>query len=195
MYLRKATASQEILLGQFVDSVDGNTAETGLTIANTDIKLWKGGATTLASKNSGGATHISGGNYYAVLDATDTDTVGMLEVVVSVSGAMTVIRRYYVLEQAVYDAMFAASATGVPASLTTAIDALPTLAEILAGGDVDGYTVEGTLKLLLAALAGKVSGGGTTTVTIRAADDSKARVTATVDSSGNRSALTLDATG
>lgn len=113
MYLRKATASQEILLGQFVDSVDGNTAETALTIANTDIKLWKSGATTLASKNSGGATHISAGMYYAVLDATDTDTVGMLEVFVSVSGAMAVLRRYYVVEAVVYDALFASGTLGI----------------------------------------------------------------------------------
>lgn len=69
------------------------------------------------------------------------------------------------------------------------------VAAILAGGDVDGFTVESSLKLLLAAMAGKVSGAGTTTVTIKAADDSKARITATVDSSGNRSALTLDAIG
>lgn len=78
-----------------------------------------------------------------------------------------------------------------PVSVVTAA----TVAAILAGGDVDGFTVEGTLKLLLAALAGKVSGGGTTTITIRAADDSKSRIVATVDTASNRTALTLDATG
>jgi hypothetical protein len=65
---------------------------------------------------------------------------------------------------------------------------------VMAAGDIDGYTLEQTLKLALAALAGKVSGGSTTTVAIRAADDSRARITATVDGSGNRTALTLDAT-
>ena len=73
--------------------------------------------------------------------------------------------------------------------------AVPTLAQILAGGDVDGYTLEQTLKLCLAALAGKLSGAATTTVTIRAADDSKARITATVTADGDRTALTLDETG
>lgn len=72
---------------------------------------------------------------------------------------------------------------------------LPTLAQILAGGDIDGYTLEQFCKLALAALGGKVSGAGTDTEVFRAADDSKARITATVDSSGNRSAITLDATG
>jgi hypothetical protein len=87
-YLKQSTASQEIPLGYFVDSTDGNTEETGLTIANTDIKLWKNGATTLANKNSGGGTHISNGIYSAVLDATDTDTLGPLKVFVHVSGAL-----------------------------------------------------------------------------------------------------------
>lgn len=105
MWLRQSTASQEILLGRFVDSTDGNTEETGLTIANTDIKLWKEGATTLASKNSGGATHIANGLYYAVLDATDTDTLGKLEVHVHASGALAVKREYMVLPAMVYDSL------------------------------------------------------------------------------------------
>lgn len=66
---------------------------------------------------------------------------------------------------------------------------------ILAAGDIDGFSLEETLKLCLAALAGKLSGAATTTVTIRAADDSKNRIVATVDANGNRSAVTLDVTG
>lgn len=105
MFLRQSTASQEILLGPFVDSTDGNTAETALTIANTDILLFKAGATTLAGKNSGGATHISGGYYGATLDATDTDTLGNLEIDVHVAGALAVKREYVVLPAKVYDSL------------------------------------------------------------------------------------------
>jgi len=107
--LKQSTASQEIPLGYFVDSTDGNTEETALTIANTDIKLWKMGATTLANKNSGGATHISNGVYYCVLDATDTDTLGALVVFVHVSGALSVRVECEVLAANVYDSMIAAS--------------------------------------------------------------------------------------
>lgn len=105
MWLRQSTASQEVLLGPFLDSTDGNTAETALTIANTDIKLWVEGATTEANKNSGGATHIASGRYYAVLDATDTGTLGKLEVNVHVTGALAVRREFMVVPAVVYDAI------------------------------------------------------------------------------------------
>jgi len=107
IYLRQSTASQEVLLGRFLDSTDGNTQETGLTIANTDILLHKCGATTLSNKNSGGATHIAGGLYYAVLDATDTDTIGSLIISVHVAGALAVSRECIVLDEPIYDALIA----------------------------------------------------------------------------------------
>ncbi len=56
-----------------------------------------------------------------------------------------------------------------------------------------GLTLRQALRLVAAATAGKLSGGGSTTVTIRnAVADSKDRVIATVDSSGNQSAITYD---
>jgi hypothetical protein len=107
--LKQSTASQEVPLGYFLDSADGNTEETGLTIANTDIKMWKAGATTLANKNSGGATHIANGVYYAVLDATDTNTLGPLVIFCHVSGALAVRVECLVLAANVYDSLVAAS--------------------------------------------------------------------------------------
>jgi hypothetical protein len=107
--LKQSTASQEVPLGYFVDSTDGNTEKTALTISNTDIKIWKSGATTLADKNSGGATHISNGIYYAVLDATDTDTLGPLVIFVHESGALPVRVECVVLSANNYDSAIAAS--------------------------------------------------------------------------------------
>lgn len=86
--LKLSTSLQEVPIGVMVDEDDGKTAETALSIANTDIKIWKAGATSLANKNSGGATHISGGVYYAVLDGTDTDTLGPLVLFVHKAGAL-----------------------------------------------------------------------------------------------------------
>lgn len=106
MDLRQSTASQEISLGQFLDDADGNTEENGLTIANTDIKIRKHGTTTLANKNSGGATSISNGVYHSTLDATDTNTAGMLEIYVHVAGALAVKTTFDVLTQSAFDAKY-----------------------------------------------------------------------------------------
>lgn len=110
LFLREDTASQEILLGPFLDETDGATAENGLTIANTDIKLFKHGATSLTNKNSGGATYItsSSGLYYAVLDATDTDTCGNLVVYCHMdANALPVRHEFVVLQANVYDSLVA----------------------------------------------------------------------------------------
>ncbi len=104
-YLRQSTASQTISLGYFLDSTDGDTEETALTIANTDIKLRNNAATSLVSNNSGGATHISNGIYYTTLDATDSNTLGRLEVYVHVSGALAVKAVFIVLPAQVYDSL------------------------------------------------------------------------------------------
>jgi hypothetical protein len=58
-----------------------------------------------------------------------------------------------------------------------------------------GLTPRQALRLNSAALAGKLSGAATTTVTIRnAVQDSKDRIVATVDADGNRTAITTDVT-
>lgn len=104
--LKQSTAGQQVPLGFFVDSSDGDTAETGLTIANTDIKLWVQGATTFANKNSGGATHVAGGLYYCTLDATDTATLGALVIFIHVAGALEIKQECYVYPANVYDSLF-----------------------------------------------------------------------------------------
>jgi hypothetical protein len=119
-WLRQSTAGQEVLLGPFLDDTDGKTAETALTIANTDIKVWKTGATSEANKNSGGATHVAAGRYYAVFDATDTDTIGPGEVNVHVAGALPIKVKFCVLDEAVYDVLFGTTALSTYAGGDTA---------------------------------------------------------------------------
>jgi hypothetical protein len=63
--------------------------------------------------------------------------------------------------------------------------------ELLDNQDIEtGYSLREALRLVLAAVAGKVSGGGTSTITIRSATDGSNRITATVDANGNRTAVT-----
>lgn len=115
MYLKQSTNSQQRLVGPFVSDSDFKTVQTGLTIANTDVKLSKNGASG-ANKNSGGGTHRNNGMYALTFDATDTDTVGELALSIVVSGALVVAARYFVLEESIYDALFAASAAGFDAN-------------------------------------------------------------------------------
>lgn len=110
IFLRQSTASQELPLGRFVSTADGDTEMTALTIANTDIKLWKTGATSLANKASGGATHMANGEYYCVLDATDTNTIGPMKVTVHVATALYVQVFCCVLSSTIYDQLFGTAA-------------------------------------------------------------------------------------
>ena len=123
--LRQSTASQELLLGPFFDRTDGVTAETGLTIANTDVRISKAGANIVA-KNSGGGTHDELGVYQITLDATDTNTVGTLDIFVDDSEALPIWTKCLVLEEAVFDITYAAAADGgvpVDSIASGAIDA------------------------------------------------------------------------
>ena len=224
LYLKQSTASQEVPIGQAVDSADGNTEESGLTIANTDIKVWKHGATTLANKNSGGATYISNGVYYAVLDATDTDTLGNLVLFVHVAGALPLKVECVVLSANVYDSfiggtdLFDVSVTQISGSAVSTSTAQLGVNAVQAGGTAWGsgaitssalsagaidaildeligdssITFRQSLKLMVSALGGKLSGAATATVTFRNVSDSANVITATVDADGNRSAITLN---
>ena len=72
------------------------------------------------------------------------------------------------------------SATGVDDVFNKAVEGTRTFIQILRG-----YS---------AVLLGKISGGGTATEIFRDIDDSKDRITATVDGDGNRTNITLDLT-
>ena len=54
------------------------------------------------------------------------------------------------------------------------------------------YTEHDVFKIILAYMASKASGGGTTSVIFRDTADTKDRITMTVDEEGNRSAIVVD---
>lgn len=55
-----------------------------------------------------------------------------------------------------------------------------------------GFSLREAVRLMLSALAGKISGAETTTVTIRNVVDDKNRIVATVDTNGNRTSISYD---
>lgn len=109
--LRLSTAGQIVALGQFLDPASLGSTKDALTIANTDVKLLKWGSSSLASKNSGGATFIVNGVYYTTLDATDTNTVGHLTIFCTMAGAVPVRLECHVYPTMIYDSLFAAAGT------------------------------------------------------------------------------------
>ena len=84
------------------------------------------------------------------------------------------------------DAFMIASAGG-PTALSPEGLALSLLDE----NDIEtGYTLRESIRLILSASAGKISGAETTTVIIRDINDTVNRIIATVDANGNRTAVT-----
>jgi hypothetical protein len=135
-YLRQSSAAQVRTLGPFLDSTTFVDFENALTIANTDIKLKKNGAASV-NKNSGGATADGTfGMYHLTWDAVDSATVGELFVCVSVAGALPVFATYVVLEEAVYDQLYAAAAPGA-ATTAQATDLQARLPAALVSGRMD----------------------------------------------------------
>lgn len=138
-------------------------------------------------------------------DITSADAVAFLQLAASLAGAGDLAGSLTAIGHA-------AAALSGAGEATATINALGTLAaQIVVTGDalstaniagailddVDavetGLTVRQALRIIAASLAGKVSGGGTTTITFRnASADDTDRIVATVDNDGNRTAITLD---
>jgi hypothetical protein len=100
MPLKQSTAAT-VKVGPFLDT-DGAVV-TGLTIAQADIRLSKNGGNIAQSNNAAGATHDELGVYDVPLDATDTGTLGRLDLYISESGALIVHHEYVVLPANVFD--------------------------------------------------------------------------------------------
>ena len=115
MFLKQSTA-YTFRLGPFVDDTDGKTAETGLTISQADVRLSKNGGNFAQKNESSSSSHDEIGYYICVLDTTDTNTCGELLVAVHESGALPVFKNFYVLEEVIYDSLFAASAAAFDAN-------------------------------------------------------------------------------
>jgi hypothetical protein len=121
--LLKLSTAATVVLGPFVDNIDGFTAETALTIAQADIRLSKNGGAFAQTNNAAGATHMENGNYSVPLDTTDTNALGRLRVHVNESGALPVWQEFMVVPANVYDALVLGvewlEVTGMRAKFTT----------------------------------------------------------------------------
>jgi hypothetical protein len=105
-WLRQST-SVDVPIGPFVDATDGVTAETALTITQPDVRLKKGAAAWAQKAAAQTLSHEENGFYEVTLDATDTNTLGLLRLAVFETGAAPVWEDFLVLEANVYDALVA----------------------------------------------------------------------------------------
>lgn len=103
-WLRQST-SVDVGIGPFVDSIDGFTPKTALTITQPDIRLKKNGGAWAQKNAAQTLTHEENGWYEVTLDTTDTNTLGILIVAIAESGALPVWKEYMVVPANAYDAM------------------------------------------------------------------------------------------
>ena len=122
--LRQSTAVT-IKLGPFVDSSDGDTLEEGLAGSMT-VKLSKNGGDIAARHSTDAITYDESGFYNVPLDATDTNTLGRLRILVVNAGThLPVWADFMVVRQAYWDwkygsADLAVDATKISGSATAA---------------------------------------------------------------------------
>lgn len=213
----KQNTAVTLMIGPFISDTDGKTPATGLSLVQADIRLSKNGG-SFAQKNSATApSHNENGWYTCALSTTDTNTLGLLVLAVTKTGALPLWVSLEVVSASEYDFAFGSGA--VPANVTTwkgtapndllsgrvdtSVGAMATnviSSTALSDAAVDkiidepvegSYTLRQSMRIFNALSAGKTSGVGTSTINIRDLADTKNRISATM-SSGNRTAVTLD---
>lgn len=102
----KQSTSVDVPIGPFVDSTDGFTAETALTLTQPDIRLKKNGAAWAQKNAAQTLSHEENGYYEVTLDATDTNTLGLLRLAVNESGALPIFEDFVVVTANVWDTWF-----------------------------------------------------------------------------------------
>jgi hypothetical protein len=137
---------------------------------------------------SDGAIQLENGDYLLLEDGDNILLTGGITLtalgwgVVAISGVATFTGTRYATGE--LEAEITPFTELSPQSLASAV-----WAELLESG----YSAGDIMRVMSAALAGEVSGAGTATVTIRDIADAKDRIVASVDGTGNRTAVTLDA--
>lgn len=165
------------------DSTDHITPKTGLSSFTVYYSLNNGAAAamttpTVAEKD---ATNMPGWYHLAIDETEMVSSEGELSLDIKTSGMDNVPSKVDIIgntTKEVYDAVAALNDISV--------------ANIIAGIADGSYDLQEMVRIMFAALSGKSSGGGTTTLAFRDAADSKDRISETVDSTGNRTSVTRD---
>lgn len=108
MIIVRQSTARTVMIGPILDA--NGVAVTDRVVGN--LKLSKNGAAPAALNGSATLTHRNTGHYSLTLTTSDLDTVGQTEVVIDDTTNACPIKELTVIEEAVYDALFASGATG-----------------------------------------------------------------------------------
>jgi len=112
MIIARQSTAFEFSVGPVLDA--SGAAVTDCVVG--DFKIKKTTGNYAALNGSATLTHVSAGTYDLVLTTSDTDTVGLATVSIDDGANACAPVRLQVVEEAVYDALFAASAPGYVAN-------------------------------------------------------------------------------
>jgi len=149
-------------------------AKTG-DAANITAEISKDGAASAAT-NDVNPTELDATDHPGIyiFDLTQAETNADLVVITPVSATADIVIRPII---------------ATPTLLTVAPPTVADITGVEVDNDGTAISLGGALKLILSVLTGKASGGGTTTLVFRDIADAKDRISATVDSNGNRTAI------
>ena len=162
---------------------DGDTAATSITLSTATIGTWASGAFGAITGSP------STGLYeFGIPNAVFSSTARNVMVHLYESSYSTSVQLNFQIVPA--DPYTGYTVAGYATGQDPYTSVMKTVDTVDAATNAD--TLEKRIRLFASALLAKVSGMGTNAPIFRNVTDTKARITATTDSSGNRSAVTLD---
>lgn len=188
MILFKNQASQKIGIYVASRTTGNGLASVGGSLTVTISK--DGGA--FASLSDGTITDRGNGFYFVNLSQSETNA-DLIVVTATSSNSDAVIRP---IELTTGNAIADVNVVQISGD-SAAADSLELYFDSTLGtGTVDGYNIIEALRIIMAFATSKCSGAttGASTITIRDVADTKNRMVLTVDATGNRTAVTIDAT-
>lgn len=169
MLLLKQSTTVTIKLGPFVDATDGVTEETGITLNY--VQVSKNGGSFGARSSGTAPTHDADGWYDVELDATDTGTLGRLQLKAQDPAVhLPVFQEFMVIPAEPYDTLVAGSdALTVDLSATAKTDVNAEVSDVLKTDTISELaadpgttpTFEDALMLLYMALRNKATASNT----------------------------------
>jgi hypothetical protein len=163
--IARQSTTRTVMVGPVLDA--SGVAVTDGVVA--DVKISKNGGAPAALNGSATLTHRHTGHYSLALTTSDLDTVGQAELCMDDTVNAMPVKVITVVEEAVYDALFVASATGMlPSNViqisgdSTAADNLEAAADgsgyNLGGGSVVAASVTGAVGSVAGSVGGSVVG-------------------------------------